>query len=100
NEVNTQMLIDLFATLGVGIQWARGLGPAVPEEIGGQAPAGNWPEQINMLMYVAGSLQIGRGGEISLGVIHDSAKFATNDYTALFSEECTALINRGPDLRL
>jgi hypothetical protein len=100
SEVTVQQIIDLFATLGVGIQWARGLGPAVPEEVGGQMPATQWPTQIQMLMYVAGSLQIGRGGEISLGVIHDSNKFATNDYTALFSEECVALVNRGPDLRL
>lgn len=100
NEVTTQQLIDLFATLGVAIQWARGIGPAVPEAIGGQQPITTWPGEIQMLMYVAGQLQIGRGGEISLGVIHDSTKFATNDYTALFSEECVALVNRGPDLRL
>lgn len=100
DEVNAQQLVRLFATLGVGIQWARGLGPAVPADIGGTDPATAWPAQIDMLMYVAGSLQIGRGGEISLGVVHDSTKFKTNDYTAIFSEECVALINRGPDLRL
>lgn len=100
SEVTTQQLISLFATLGVGIQWARGLGPAVPEQIGGTDPATAWPTEISMLIYVAGSLQIGRGGEISLGVVHDSNKFVTNDYTALFSEECVALVNRGPDLRL
>ncbi|MFE4329627.1 major capsid protein [Streptomyces sp. NPDC056831] len=99
DEVNVQQLVNLFATLGVGIQWARGLGPAVPAVIGAQTPALTWPEKIDMLIYVAGSLQIGRGGEISLGVVHDSSKFQTNDYTAIFSEECTALINRGPDLR-
>ncbi|MFZ4266614.1 major capsid protein [Streptomyces arboris] len=99
DEVNVGQLVSLFATLGVGIQWARGLGPAVPALIGAETPALTWPEQIDMLIYVAGSLQIGRGGEISLGVVHDSVKFSTNDYTALFSEECTALINRGPDLR-
>lgn len=99
-EVSVEQLVALFASLGVGIQWARGLGPAVPTDIGGQTPITSWPAQIQMLMYVAGSLQIGRGGEISLGVVHDSTKFSTNDYTALFSEECVALINRGPDLRL
>ncbi|MFI6290031.1 major capsid protein [Nonomuraea sp. NPDC050790] len=100
DEVRVQELVDLFATLGVRIQWARGLGPAVPTDIGGLTPAVDWPAQLQFLIYVAGSLQAGRGGEISLGVIHDSTKFSTNDYTALFSEECVALINRGPDLRL
>ncbi|MEV0754962.1 major capsid protein [Streptosporangium sp. NPDC050280] len=100
DEVRVQELVDLFATLGVRIQWARGLGPAVPTDIGGTTPAVDWPAQLQFLIYVAGSLQAGRGGEISLGVIHDSTKFQVNDYTALFSEECVALINRGPDLRL
>lgn len=100
DEVRVSELVELFATLGVRIQWARGLGPAVPTEIGGLTPAVDWPSQLQFLIYVAGSLQAGRGGEISLGVIHDSTKFAVNDYTALFSEECVALINRGPDLRL
>ncbi|MER6828881.1 major capsid protein [Streptosporangium sp. NPDC000563] len=100
DEVRVQELVDLFATLGVRIQWARGLGPAVPTDIGGNTPAVDWPAQLQFLIYVAGSLQAGRGGEISLGVIHDSTKFQVNDYTALFSEECVALINRGPDLRL
>lgn len=98
-EVRVQELINLFATLGVRIQWARGLGTAVPEQIGGQEAATAWPSQLQFLIYVAGSLQIGRGGEISLGVIHDSSRFSTNDYTALFAEECIALINRGPDVR-
>ncbi|WP_433379401.1 major capsid protein [Streptosporangium sp. CA-115845] len=100
SEVRVQELINLFATLGVRIQWARGLGPTVPADIGGTTPAVTWPDQIQFLIYVAGSLQAGRGGEISLGVVHDSTKFSTNDYTALFSEECVTLINRGPDLRL
>ncbi|MFF3441765.1 major capsid protein [Streptosporangium sp. NPDC002721] len=100
DEVRAQELVELFATLGVRIQWARGLGPAVPADIGGLTPALDWPAQLRFLIYVAGSLQAGRGGEISLGVIHDSTKFSTNDYTALFSEECVALVNRGPDLRL
>lgn len=99
SEVRVQELIDLFATLGVRIQWARGIGPAVPELIGGADPAVDWPSELKILMYVAGSLQIGRGGEISLGVIYDSNRFVTNDYTALFAEECVALVNRGPELR-
>lgn len=99
-EVTTAMVQDLFTPLGVRIQWARGLGPAVPTDIGGAAPALVWPAQVNFLMYPAGSLQIGRGAEINLGVIHDSTKFSTNDYTALFSEECDALVDRSVDTRI
>ncbi|MFC4060241.1 major capsid protein [Planomonospora corallina] len=100
SEIDTSCIINAFAQVGVSIQWARGLGPAVPTDIGGATPAVDWPAQIPFLIYPAGTFQAGRGGEISLGVIHDSAKFATNDYTALFSEECVALIARNNEARI
>ncbi|MFE0763694.1 major capsid protein [Streptomyces smyrnaeus] len=90
---------SVFSTLGVRVQFARGLSPAVPTDIGGQAAATEWPSQVQFLIYPAGSLQIGRGEEVNLGVIHDSAKFSTNDYTALFAEECVALVDRSVDTR-
>ncbi|MFE3146572.1 major capsid protein [Streptomyces sp. NPDC059218] len=99
-DVNPGMVQDLFTPLGVRIQWARGLKPAVPTEIGGQTPATVWPETVKFLMYPAGSLQIGRGEEVNLGAIHDSTKFKTNDFTALFTEECSTLIDRSVDTRL
>lgn len=93
-----------FSTLGVRVQWARGLAPTpttgVPEEIGGETAATAWPAELSYLMYPAGSIQIGRGEEVNLGVIHDSTKFSTNDYTALFAEECVALVDRSVDTRL
>ncbi|MFZ4160442.1 major capsid protein [Streptomyces griseoincarnatus] len=99
SEVSTQDVQDVFSPLGVRIQWARNLMPAVPADIGGATPATAWPDEIQFLIYPSGSLQIGRGEEVNLGVIHDSAKFVTNDYTALFSEECVALIDRSVDTR-
>jgi hypothetical protein len=99
-DINVQEIISAFAQLGISIQWARGLNPAVPDQIGGQAPAETWPDSIPFLIYPAGTFEAGRGGEISLGVIHDSAKFQTNDYTALFTEECTALIARNAEARI
>lgn len=99
-DINPQCIVDAFARLGVSIQWARGLAPNVPTEIGGATPAVDWPSQIPFLIYPAGTFQAGRGGEISLGVIHDSAKFSTNDYTALFSEECVALVSRNNEARV
>lgn len=99
-EVTTADVQALFTPLGVRIQWARNLAPAVPADIGGPAPALDWPATVNFLIYPAGSLQIGRGEEVNLGVVHDSTKFVTNDYTALFSEECVALVNRSVDTRV
>ncbi|MFJ8852359.1 major capsid protein [Streptomyces sp. NPDC102437] len=91
---------DTFSKLGVRVQFARGLNPAVPDEIGGPNPATAFPSEVKFLMYPSGSLVIGRGEEVNLGVIHDSNKFKYNDYTALFAEECTALVDRSVDTRL
>ncbi|WP_233646812.1 major capsid protein [Streptomyces sp. BSE6.1] len=100
DQVNTSMIQDLFTPLGVRIQWARGLSPAVPTEIGAETPATGWPAELKFLIYPAGGLVIGRGEEVNLGVIHDSSKFVTNDYTALFAEECVALVDRSVDTRV
>ncbi|WP_381792982.1 major capsid protein [Streptomyces niveus] len=100
NEVTTAQVQALFTPLGVRIQWARGLAPAVPTDIGAATPAVDWPDAVNFLIYPAGGLQIGRGEEVNLGVIHDSSKFQTNDYTALFAEECVALVDRSVDTRI
>ncbi|MBA0053433.1 cell wall protein [Streptomyces sp. AJS327] len=100
DQVSAQQVQDLFTPLGVMIQWARGIGPAVPTDIGGATPAVNWPELLRFLIYPAGQLQIGRGEEVNLGVVHDSTKFSTNDYTALFAEECVGLVDRSVDTRI
>ncbi|MET7720677.1 major capsid protein [Streptomyces mirabilis] len=100
SEVSSQDVQDLFSPLGVRIQWARGLAPAVPTDIGAATPAVDWPTTLNFLIYPAGSLVIGRGEDVNLGVIHDSTKFSTNDYTALFAEECVALVDRSVDTRV
>lgn len=98
-DLDPMCLTNVFSTLGVRVQFARGIGPAVPTDIGGQNPATEWPTEVTFLIYPAGSLQIGRGEEVNLGVIHDSTKFSTNDYTALFAEECVALVDRSVDTR-
>lgn len=99
-DLNPGCIQDVFSPLGVRVQFARGLTPAVPTDIGGQTPAEAWPEQIQFLIYPSGSLQIGRGEEVNLGVIHDSSKFQVNDFTALFAEECVALVDRSVDTRI
>ncbi|MFJ1607042.1 major capsid protein [Streptomyces sp. NPDC088253] len=100
DDINIACVVNAFAQLGISVQWARGLTPAVPTDIGGPTPATDWPTSIPFLIYPAGTFEAGRGGEISLGVIHDSTKFQTNDYTALFTEECSALIARNGEARV
>lgn len=98
-DLDPNCIQNTFTKLGVSVQFARGLAPAVPADIGGADPAAQWPAEITFVIYPAGSIQIGRGEEINLGVIHDSAKFKFNDFTALFVEECSAVVDRSPDTR-
>lgn len=99
DQVSESDIQDLFTNLGVRVQWARGLAPGVPTDIGGAVAAVDWPSAINFLIYPAGQLQVGRGADVDLGVIHDSSKFVTNDYTAVFTEECVALVDKSVDTR-
>lgn len=92
-DLSPSLIVDKFSDLGVRVQWARGLPPAVPTDIGGEVPATTWPTEISFLIYPAGNFQIGRGPEVNLGVIIDSVTVATND-EKLFSEEAVALIDR------
>ncbi|MXM67060.1 major capsid protein [Streptomyces sp. HUCO-GS316] len=107
DEVSAADVQAVFTPLGVRVQWARGITntlplgePPVNNGIGGPTPALVWPDEVQFLIYPAGQVQIGRGAEVNLGVIHDSAKFSTNDYTAAFSEECVVVVDRSIDTRL
>lgn len=82
-----------FSCLGVRVQFARGLVPDVPTNIGGAVPATAWPADVEFLIYPSGNFQIGRGPEVNLGVIIDSVTVATND-EKIFSEEAVVLIDR------
>lgn len=92
-DLDPAILTTAFARLGVSVQWARGLTPDVPTNIGGPVPAVAWPADMEFLIYPSGNFQLGRGPEVNLGVIIDSVTVATND-EKIFSEEAVALIDR------
>ena len=92
-DVSEADLRAAFAQLGVSIQFARGLAPDVPTNIGNATPATVWPADVEFLIYPAGNFQIARGPEVNLGVIIDSVTVTTND-EKIFSEEAVALIDR------
>lgn len=92
-DLDVSRLTAAFARLGVSVQWARGLAPAVPTDIGGTTLATTWPDQVEFMIYPSGNFQLGRGPEVNLGVIIDSVTVATND-EKIFSEEAVMLIDR------
>lgn len=93
-DLNPNIIQNAFTSLGVRVQFARGLAPDVPTNIGGPTAATAWPADLEFLIYPSGTFQIGRGAEVNLGVIHSPELFQTNDFSALFSEECAALAVR------
>lgn len=98
-DLDVNCIQDAFSTIGVKVQWARGLTPDVPTNIGGPVAAVAWPADMEFLIYPTGTFVIGRGPTVDLGVIYDSSKFTTNDYTALFTEEAAMLAMRGVESR-
>ncbi|AKA61751.1 major head protein [Streptomyces phage TP1604] len=92
-DLDAGRLEAAFARLGVRVQWARGLAPAVPTDIGGTTLATTWPDSVEFMIYPAGNYQLGRGPEVNLGVIIDSVTVATND-EKIFSEEAVMLVDR------
>lgn len=93
SDLDPSIITAAFARLGVQVQWARGLTPDVPTNIGGAVPATGWPADVEFLIYPSGNFQLGRGPEVNLGVIIDSTTVATNDQK-IFSEEAVMLVDR------
>jgi len=93
-------LMSLFDAINVRIQWVndyqvRTAGfPGVP----GTLPTA-WPTTVEFMMYAPGTVVLGQGMRLDLGIIRDSVLNATNDYTAEWMEECWLIFNPGHEVR-
>lgn len=93
SDLDPNIIQQAFTQIGVRIQWARGLTPDVPTNIGGAVPATGWPADLEFLIYPAGNFVLGRGPEVNLGVVIDSVLMAQNN-EKIFSEEAVVLIDK------
>lgn len=93
-------LMSLFDEINVRIQWVsdyqeRTTGfPGVP----GVLPTA-WPTEVEFMMYAPGTVVLGQGMRLDLGIIRDSVLNATNDHTAEWMEECWLIFNPGHEVR-
>lgn len=62
--------------------------------------AGEWPTNVQFLMYPAGTFALATGPKINLGVQRDSVLNATNDHTLAWSEETFVVVRFGPEARV
>lgn len=94
--VSNAEIASLFAQYTSRVQWVRdwqdmGNGQAV----GGRVmPPGDWPSNVNILAYPAGSWVLSEGNILTLGVQYDHQLLQQNKYSAMFSEDSWMLVNR------
>lgn len=93
-------LMQLFDAINVRVQWVndyqvRTAGfPGVPSVL----PTA-WPTTVEFMMYAPGTVVLGQGMRLDLGIIRDSVLNATNDFTAEWMEECWLIFNPGHEVR-
>lgn len=93
-------LMNLFDEANLRIQWVsdyqeRTAGfPGVP----GTIPTA-WPTTVEFMMYAPGTVVLGQGLRLDLGIIRDSLLNQTNDFTAEWMEECWLIFNPGHEVR-
>lgn len=93
-------LMGLFDAINVRIQFVddyqvRTAGyPGVPSVI----PTA-WPTTVEFMMYAPGTVVLGQGLRLDLGIIRDSVLNQTNDYTAEWMEECWLVFQPGHEVR-
>jgi hypothetical protein len=94
------MLMSLFDAINVRIQFVndyqvRTAGfPGVP----GTIPTA-WPSTVEFMMYAPGTVVLGQGLRLDLGIIRDSVLNETNDFTAEWMEECWLVFQPGHEVR-
>src|SRR6185503_11508582 len=76
--------------------WQLGSG----DFLGQTTPRASWPENVQFLIYAAGTWVVGMGLDLNLGVVRDSTLNAKNDHTAAWTEECKLTARIGHESRL
>jgi len=92
-DVNEAMVTAWFTDRNLRVQYVRDW-QALPNN------ATCWPTSVDMLLYAAGTWVRGTGMTLNLGVVRDSVLNATNDYTALWTEECWLMFRQGHESRV
>jgi hypothetical protein len=59
----------------------------------------SWPSTVEFLMWAPGTVVLGQGMRLDLGIIRDSVLNATNDFTAEWMEECWLMFKPGHEVR-
>lgn len=93
-------LMSLFDAINVRIQWVGDYQERTAGFLGvpGTLPV-TWPSTVEFMMYAPGTVVLGQGMRLDLGIIRDSVLNQTNDHTAEWMEECWLIFNPGHEVR-
>lgn len=93
-------LMSLFDGINVRIQWVGDYQERTVGFLGvpGTLPTA-WPLTVEFMLYAPGTVVLGQGMRLDLGIIRDSVLNATNDHTAEWMEECWLIFNPGHEVR-
>lgn len=58
-------------------------------------PISSWPSSVEFMMYAPGTVALGNGMNLDLGVVRDSVLNSTNDFTAAWYEQCHLIAQFG-----
>lgn len=90
--VNATFTIDTPLTLG-GV--LSGPSQILPRETNGQ-PANDWPCQVQFGLWFEGHFAVGDPGELSIGVVRDSALNERNEFESFYEKYEGLVAHRGP----
>jgi hypothetical protein len=93
-------LMQLFDAINVRIQWVGDYQERTTGFLGMPLVLPTlWPTTVEFMMYAPGTVVLGQGLRLDLGIIRDSVLNATNDHTAEWMEECWLIFNPGHEVR-
>lgn len=103
--VSDARLMELFDSENVRVQWVSDYQERTAGYPGYFVSAStplaftSWPTTVEFLMWAPGTVVLGQGMRLDLGIIRDSVLNATNDYTAEWMEECWLMFKPGHEVR-
>lgn len=94
-EITNAELDNFFDVRNVRVQYVNDWQVRGTNQPGGTNPTTAFPTTVQFIIYAAGTFVRGNGLVLDLGVIRDSTLNAENDHTALWTEECHLIAQRG-----
>jgi hypothetical protein len=97
-------LMELFDTENLRVQWVSDYQERTTGFPGYYVSSvtpilTSWPATVEFLMWAPGTVVLGQGMRLDLGIIRDSVLNATNDFTAEWMEECWLMFKPGHEVR-